>query len=70
MPTDADIYSAKSWLDNALLQSEPREAFGRLVRQGGTDAMRTLHPKEANYTFWDYRRTVGSAMPTCASTTC
>lgn len=56
VPTDADIYSPKSWLDNALLQPEPREAFSRLLKQGWTDAVRTLHPEEPNFTFWDYRR--------------
>jgi len=56
VPTDADIYSPRSWLDNALLQPEPRDAYARLLRQGWTDALRERHPKEALYTFWDYRR--------------
>ncbi|MBA3599331.1 MAG: exodeoxyribonuclease III [Methylibium sp.] len=56
VPTDADIYSPKTWLDNALLRPEPREAYRRLLEQGWTDALRKLHPKEPVYTFWDYRR--------------
>jgi exodeoxyribonuclease-3 len=56
VPTDADIYSTRSWLDNALLQPEPRDAYARLLRQGWTDALRALHPKTPHYTFWDYRR--------------
>ncbi len=56
VPTDADIYSPKTWLDNALLQPQPRAAFARLLRQGWTDAIRTLHPTTPMYTFWDYRR--------------
>jgi exodeoxyribonuclease-3 len=56
VPTDADIYSPKTWLDNALLQLAPRDAFKRLIKQGWTDAIRTLHPKVPHYTFWDYRR--------------
>ena len=56
VPTDADIYSPKTWLDNALLQPEPRDAFARLLEQGWTDAIRALHPHEPNFTFWDYRR--------------
>jgi exodeoxyribonuclease-3 len=56
VPTDADIYSTASWLDNALLQPEPRAAFAALMRQGWTDALRVLHPGQAPYTFWDYRR--------------
>lgn len=56
VPTDADTYSPKTWLDNALLQREPREAFARLMKQGWTDALRRVHPKEPMFTFWDYRR--------------
>jgi len=56
VPTDADIYSTASWLDNALLQPAPREAYKRLLAQGWTDALRNLHPNDAIYTFWDYRR--------------
>jgi len=56
VPTDADIYSPATWLDNALLQPAPRAAYRRLVAQGWTDAVRALHPADAIYTFWDYRR--------------
>lgn len=56
VPTDADIYSTASWLDNALLQPEPRAAFARLFAQGWVDAIRDRHPNERIYTFWDYRR--------------
>lgn len=56
VPTDFDIYSTASWLDNALLQPAPREAYTRLVAQGWTDALRAMHPKDSIYTFWDYRR--------------
>lgn len=33
-----------------------RDAFRRLSEQGWTDALRTLHPGERAYTFWDYFR--------------
>lgn len=56
VPTDDDIYSPKTWRDNALLQPEPRDAYARLLKQGWTDALRTTHPNEKIYTFWDYRR--------------
>jgi exodeoxyribonuclease III len=54
VPTDADIYNTRSWLRDALLQPESRECYRRLLTQGWTDAIRTLHPTEAVYTFWDY----------------
>jgi exodeoxyribonuclease III len=56
VPTDADIYPTTSWKTDALLQPEPRAAYRRLLDQGWTDAIRTLHPKEPIYTFWDYKR--------------
>ena len=55
VPTDLDIYPTKSWANDALLQPESRAAFQRLVDQGWTDAIRTLHPAEPMYTFWDYK---------------
>ena len=56
VPTDDDIYSPDSWLDNALLQPAPRAAFARLLAQGWVDAIRHQHPTDRLYTFWDYRR--------------
>ena len=56
VPTDLDIYPTKSWANDALLQPESRAAFQRLLAQGWTDAIRTLHPAEPMYTFWDYKR--------------
>ncbi len=56
VPTDFDIYAARSWRKNALLQPQARAAWGRLLAQGWVDAVRTLHPGERVYTFWDYMR--------------
>ena len=35
---------------------ESRAAYQALLAQGWTDAVRTLHPKEPMYMFWDYLR--------------
>jgi exodeoxyribonuclease-3 len=56
VPTDEDIYNPKSWLKDALLQPESREAYRRLLDQGWLDALRARHPDERIYTFWDYFR--------------
>lgn len=56
VPTDADIYNPRSWLKDALLQPESREAYQRLLAQGWTDSVRKRYPTEAVYTFWDYMR--------------
>ncbi len=56
IPTEADVYKPERWKDDALFQPEPRAQYRRLLAQGWTDAVRTLHPKETIYTFWDYWR--------------
>jgi exodeoxyribonuclease III len=56
MPTELDVYKPERWVDDALFRPEAREAFRALVGQGWTDALRTLHPNERIYTFWDYFR--------------
>ena len=60
VPTDFDIYNTRSWLNDALLQPESREAYRRLLAQGWEDAIRQLHPDEQIYTFWDYFRNAWS----------
>nr|WP_295664523.1 exodeoxyribonuclease III [Polymorphobacter sp.] len=56
VPTDFDIYRPGALEGNALIQPEARAAFAALVAQGWTDALRTLHPDEPMFTFWDYFR--------------
>jgi Kef-type K+ transport system membrane component KefB/nucleotide-binding universal stress UspA family protein len=56
MPTELDVYKPERWLEDALFRPEVREAFHRLVAQGWTDALRSIHPGERIYTFWDYFR--------------
>jgi exodeoxyribonuclease-3 len=56
VPTDFDIYNTRSWLNNALLQPEPRVLYQELLGQGWTDAIKATHPDEPVYTFWDYLR--------------
>jgi exodeoxyribonuclease-3 len=56
MPTDLDVYKPERWLDDALFAPEVRAAFFRLLDQGWTDALRSRHPAEVIYTFWDYFR--------------
>jgi exodeoxyribonuclease-3 len=54
VPTDSDIYDPRSWRKDALLQPESRACWQRLLKQGWVDAIRSLHPGEQVYTFWDY----------------
>jgi exodeoxyribonuclease-3 len=55
-PAGIDIYPTRSWDKDALIQPKSRAAFASLVAQGWCDAIRTLHPEERIYTFWDYKR--------------
>jgi exodeoxyribonuclease III len=56
VPTDRDIYPSRSWAKDALLQPESRACFRRLLDQGWVDVVRSCHPNEPMYTFWDYKR--------------
>jgi exodeoxyribonuclease III len=56
IPTDLDVYKPERWLDDALFRPEVRAAYQRLLAQGWTDALRSRHPDERIYTFWDYFR--------------
>jgi exodeoxyribonuclease-3 len=56
VPEPRDIYATRSYEQNALTQPAPRLQFQRLLAQGWLDAIRTAHPDETIYTFWDYMR--------------
>ncbi|PAY06273.1 exodeoxyribonuclease III [Bradyrhizobium sp. UFLA03-84] len=55
-PAPFDIYPTRSWDKDALIQPKSRAAFKALVDQGWCDAIRTLHPDDPMFTFWDYKR--------------
>ena len=55
IPTDHDIANPKTMLNDALMQPAPRAAFRRLAAQGWTDSLRTIHPRDPIWTFWDYQ---------------
>ena len=56
IPTDADVYKPERWLDDAQFAPEAKAAYQRLLDADWTDALRTLHPDERVFTFWDYFR--------------
>ena len=56
VPTEQDIYPTRSWDKDALLQPESRAAYAKLLKQGWTDSIRTLHARKTIFTFWDYKR--------------
>lgn len=66
VPTDADIYNAWLWREDAVMQTETRALYRRLLDQGWTDSARHLHPDKKIYTFWvnanAFRRNAGFRM--------
>jgi len=55
IPEDDDVWSVRAMENDALMQPESRAAYGRLLGDGWTDAVRTLNPRGGVWTFWDYQ---------------
>jgi len=55
IPTDDDVYSAKAFANDALLQPESRARFRSLLHMGFTDAVRVFNTLPHQYSFWDYQ---------------
>ena len=55
IPNDRDCFDPAGWSGDALTRPESRAAFRRLIHRGYTDALRSLHPSEIFYTYWDYQ---------------
>ena len=56
IPAESDVSKPERWTEDALFTPEVRASFARLTAAGWTDALRTLHPDERVFTFWDYFR--------------
>jgi exodeoxyribonuclease-3 len=56
VPTPLDAYKPERWVGDAVFFPETRAAYGKLLAQGWTDAIRDMHPDEVIYTYWDYFR--------------
>ncbi|GAA4010945.1 exodeoxyribonuclease III [Sphingomonas swuensis] len=55
IPDDRDTFSVAAMANDSLTQPETRAAWRRIMHQGWTDALRSLHPAEDKlFTFWDY----------------
>ena len=56
IPTELDVDKPERWLADALFLPEVRAAYQEVLAGGWTDALRTLHPGQRIFTFWDYTR--------------
>jgi exodeoxyribonuclease-3 len=55
-PEDLDVYDPAAFATETHVTPPEREALQQLAAAGGlTDAFRTLHPDEQQFTWWDYR---------------
>ena len=54
-PTDLDVYDPLVWHNQILCTPEERKSFNTLLQTGLYDALRTCHPEDPLYTWWDYR---------------
>ena len=55
IPEDKDVWSPAAMAADALMQSESRDAYARLLNDGWTDAIDVLNPRGGVWTFWDYQ---------------
>ena len=55
IPQDIDCYDPAGWEGDALTRDESRAAFFRICHHGYIDAIRSCHPREVIYSYWDYQ---------------
>lgn len=56
-PADVDVYDPAAFVGSTHVTDEERDRLARLKQAGGlADAVRTLHPDEQLFTWWDYRQ--------------
>ncbi len=54
-PAPLDVYDPVAWDGHVLFSAEERAALARIVESGLVDLVRTMHPTEPMFTWWDYR---------------
>lgn len=52
---DNDTWSVAAMADDALMQTESRDAYAQLLADGWLDALGTATPEGGVWTFWDYQ---------------
>ncbi len=54
-PADIDVHDPPRWQGRIMCSEAERAGFRKLLDLGLVDVVRSLHPKEGMYTWWDYR---------------
>lgn len=55
IPEDHDVWSPRAMASDALMQTESRDAYARLLGDGWSDALALHNPRGGVWTFWDYQ---------------
>ncbi len=55
IPRLCDVWAPRAMEADALMQPESRDAYGRLLGLGWTDALATHYPLGQVWTYWDYQ---------------
>ncbi|MCP5154776.1 MAG: exodeoxyribonuclease III [Ectothiorhodospiraceae bacterium] len=55
-PDDRDVHDPDAWRERILCSTPEREALGRLLALGLTDAFRLFEQAPASFSWWDYRQ--------------
>jgi len=54
-PAPLDVHDPIAWKDHVLFSGPERAALARIVDVGLVDLIRTMHPTEPMFSWWDYR---------------
>jgi len=54
VPTAIDAVVPQRWVLDAVYFPESRAAYGALLEEGWTDAIRKAHPEKGIYTYWNF----------------
>jgi len=54
-PEDRDVWDPEQWRGQILCSEPEREALRAIVGWGFVDLLRSRHPEDGLYTWWDYR---------------
>ena len=55
MPTDQDIHDPARWQGRIMCSDAERACFQQLLQLGLVDSLRSLHPDQPMFSWWDYR---------------
>jgi len=54
-PADLDVHDPRRWHEKIMCSSAERQQFAGLLALGLVDTVRSLHPDEPMFSWWDYR---------------